>query len=84
MILLANGEGAAGVATTARSTRCGSLSTDAKHGTPRTSLYFGLTANSGPLKPASSMLAISTSPTLPFLSVAPMIATDCGSNSGVR
>ena len=71
-----------GVAVTARSTRCGTLSTGGQHGTPLISLCRGLTAYSAPRYRAASLLLISTAPTEPARVLAPMIATEAGKNRG--
>ncbi len=69
---------------TARSRRCGMLSTEGWHGWPKIVSCVGLTRNSLPGKCMSSMLRTSVAPIEPVRSEAPMMATDCGSKRGVR
>ncbi len=73
-----------GVAITARSTRWGTFSMLGKHGMPWTLRCFGFTANNAPRYPAARMFCTRTEPTAPARALAPMIATDVGSNNGVR
>ena len=75
---------AGGVQMMARSGACGRRATSCQTCRPSSVSYFGLTGNSGPLKPPSRRLRRIVAPTLPGRSDAPTRATDFGANSCLR
>ena len=74
----------AGVHTTASSGTPGRSATRAKAGSPAMVLRLALTAQRGPAKPPSRRLRQTVAPTLLGRSLAPMTATELGSNRESR
>ena len=75
---------AGGVQMIARSGIEGRLAMSAWQGIPSTAWYFGLTASTGPSKPAPARLRATTLPTEARVWLAPIRATDFGLNTWSR